>query len=68
MEKRQGWICTDPDCVQFRREAPEKGEKVFELAQVNQYGCNLFRVAHGFIYLNEDVDEDEREILISMYG
>jgi hypothetical protein len=25
-------------------------------------------VAHGFIYLNEDVDEDEREILISMYG
>ena len=32
MEKRQGWICTDPDCVQFRREAPKKGEKVFELA------------------------------------
>lgn len=25
-------------------------------------------MAHGFIYLNEDVDEDEREILISMYG
>lgn len=66
--KRQGWVCTDPDCAQFRREAPKKGEKVFELAQVNQYGCNLFRVAHGFIYLNEDVDEDEREILISMYG
>lgn len=25
-------------------------------------------MAHGFIYLNEDVDEDEREILIAMYG
>lgn len=25
-------------------------------------------MAHGFVYLNEDVDEDEREILISMYG
>lgn len=25
-------------------------------------------MAHGFIYLNEDVDEDESEILISMYG
>ena len=35
MEKRQGWVCTDPDCVQFRREAPEKGKKGFELAQVN---------------------------------
>ena len=67
-KKRKSWVCTDPDCAQFRREAPKKGEKVFELAQVNQYGCNLCRVAHGFIYLNEDVDEDEREILISMYG
>ena len=25
-------------------------------------------MAHGFVYLNEDVDEDEREILIAMYG
>lgn len=62
------WVCTDPDCAQFRREAPEKGDNVFELAQVNQYGCDLFRVAHRFVYLNEDVDENERESLVSMYG
>lgn len=68
MGKRQSWVCTDSDCAQFRREAPEKGDNVFELAQVNQYGCNLFCVAHGFVYLNEDVDEDERERLVSMYG
>lgn len=68
MEERKSWVCTDPDCAQFRREAPEKGDNVFELAQVNQYGCDLFRVAHGFVYLNEDVDENERESLVSMYG
>lgn len=52
-KKRKSWVCIDPDCAQFRREVPKKGEKVFELAQVNQYDYNLFRVAHGFIYLNE---------------
>lgn len=26
-KKRKSWVCTDPDCAQFRREAPEKGEK-----------------------------------------
>lgn len=25
-------------------------------------------MAHGFVYLNEDVDENERESLVSMYG
>lgn len=44
---KKNWVCTDPDCVQFRREAPEHGHNVFELAQVNQYGAGLFRVAHG---------------------
>lgn len=47
MEERKSWVCTDPDCAQFRREAPEKGDNVFELA---------------------DVDENERESLVSMYG
>ena len=32
---KKNWVCTDPDCVQFRREAPEHGHNVFELAQVN---------------------------------
>lgn len=66
---KKNWVCTDPDCVQFRREAPERGSSnVFELAQVNQYGSSLFRVAHGFVYLNDDVDGRERESLCEMYG
>lgn len=67
-KKGKSWVCTDPDCAQFRREAPKKGDNVFELTQVNQYSGDLFRVAHGFVYLNEDVDENERESLVSMYG
>ena len=45
---KKNWVCTDPDCVQFRREAPEHGHNVFELAQVNQDGherdllCELY--------------------------
>lgn len=67
--KKDNWVCTDPDCVQFRREAPERGSSnVFELAQVNQYGFNLFRVAHGFVYLDDDVDGRERESICEMYG
>lgn len=53
------WVCTDPDCVQYRRQILDAGETVFELAQVNQYGDSLFRVAHGHIYLDRDVDDDE---------
>lgn len=47
---------------------PRRAITFSSLAQVNQYGCDLFRVAHGFVYLNEDVDENERESLVSMYG
>lgn len=66
---KKNWVCTDPVCVQFRREAPERGSSnVFELAQVNQYGSNLFRVAHGFVYLDDDVDGRERESICEMYG
>lgn len=66
---KKNWVCADPDCVQFRREAPERGSSnVFELAQVNQYGYNLFRVAHGFVYLDDDVDGRERESICEMYG
>lgn len=60
------WVLTDPDCPQYRRLAPEKGEGVYELMQVNQYGDELFRIAHGFIYPS-DV-EAERENLIRAYG
>lgn len=64
----KNWICTDPDCAQFRREAPEHGHNVFELAQVNQYGADLFRVAHGFVYLDNDIDGRERDSLCELYG
>lgn len=64
----KNWICTDPDYAQFRRAAPEHGRNVFELAQVNQYGDSLFRVAHGFVYLDNDVDGRERDSLCELYG
>ena len=51
--QKSNWICTDIDCAQFRREAPEKGSNVFELAQVNAYG-DTYCVAHGFVYLDMD--------------
>lgn len=65
--QKNNWICTDTDCAQFRREIPEKGSNVFELAQVNAYD-DMYRVAHGFVYLDVDIDEREREKLISFYG
>ena len=58
-----GWICTDPDTMQWRREAPEKGEGVFELAQVNEY-VSHFKVAHGFVY-PADVEDDKDELIAS---
>ena len=61
------WVLTDPDTMQYRRLAPERGEGVYELAQVNQYGDKLFRVAHGFVYMS-DIDADEQGHLISEYG
>lgn len=64
---KKNWVCTNPDCVQFRREAPEHGHNVFELAQVNQYGASLYRVAHGFVYLGNDVDGRERDLLCELY-
>lgn len=64
---KKNWVCTNPDCVQFRREAPEHGHNVFELAQVNQYGASLYRVAHGFVYLDNDVDGRERDLLCELY-
>lgn len=66
--ERKNWICTDPDCAQHRRQAPEHGHNVFELAQVNQYGASLYRVAHGFVYLDNDVDGRERDSLCELYG
>ena len=53
--------------MQFRRMAPEKGDGVYELAQVNQYGDDLFHVAHGFVYPS-DIDADEQARLISEFG
>ena len=66
-DENKNWICTDPDCAQYRRQAPEHGHNVFELAQVNQYGAGLFRVAHGFVYLDNDLDGHERDLLCELY-
>ena len=44
-----------------------KGDGVYELAQVNQYGDDLFHVAHGFVYPS-DIDADEQARLISEFG
>lgn len=65
--QKSNWICTDIDYAQFRREAPEEGSNVFELARVNAYG-DMYCVAHGFVYLDMDVNECKREMLISFYG
>ena len=61
------WIMTDPDTMQHRRLAPERGEGVYELIQINQYGDTLFHVARGFIYPS-DIDANEQARLISEYG
>ena len=61
--QKSNWICIDIDYARFRREAPEKGSNVFELAQVNAYG-DTYCVAHGFVYLDMDVNECKREMLI----
>lgn len=60
------WICTDSDTAQYRRDASEKGEGVFELYQVNQYGEDLFHIAHGFVY-PEDYDPEQNEELVTAY-
>ena len=61
------WVCTDSDTMQWRRLAPEKGESVYEMYQVNQYGSDLFHVAHGFLYPN-DYAVDQNEELLTVYG
>ena len=61
------WICTDSDTAQYRRDASEKGEGVFELYQVNQYGEDLFHIAHGFVY-PEDYDLEQNEELVTAYS
>lgn len=61
------WISTDVDCTQYRRDASEKGEGVFELYQVNQYGEDLFHIAHGFVY-PEDYNPEQNEELVTAYS
>lgn len=61
------WISTDVDCTQYRRDASEKGEGVFELYQVNQYGEDLFHIAHGFVY-PKDYDPEQNEELVTAYS
>lgn len=69
--EQNNWILTDDDCLQFCRPAPEFGERVFELIQINSYaghvdGKPFFQVAHGHVHLDEYSEEETNEIL-SMY-
>lgn len=60
------WVCTDPDCMQFRRTInAENG--IFELYQVGEGPVDEFFIAHGFVYLCE-VSDEERTQFISSYG
>lgn len=63
------WVCTDPDCFQFRRRLGLDLNRmpVFELAQVNACGDDLYRVAHGRVYFS-DLDDEEIEELAEQYG
>ena len=47
--EEKAWVCTDNDCLQFRRRVGVDSNKmpVYELVQVNGYGDDLFHVAHG---------------------
>lgn len=67
--EEKAWVCTDNDCLQFRRRVGVDSNKmpVYELVQVNGYGDDLFHVAHGHVYFS-DVDEDELESLFNEYG
>lgn len=49
--QKSNWICTDIDCAQFRREAPEKGSNVFELAQVNALATCIVSLMGLFILI-----------------
>lgn len=64
----QVWVCTDSDCFQYRRQVGVDACQmpIFELAQVNAYGDDLYRVAHGYVYLN-DLDDEEIEELAEQY-
>lgn len=63
------WVLTDDDIAQYRRRLPDVGgAPVFELTQVNQYGDDLFRVAHGRIYLGFDVSKEQEDFLLDTYG
>lgn len=67
--EEQVWVCTDPDCFQFRRRLGLDLNQmpVFELAQVNLCGDGLFRIAHGRVYFS-DLDDEEIEELAEQYG
>lgn len=65
----EAWICTDSDSLQYRRRIynPYSDATVFELAQINQCGDDLYKVAHGFVY-DSDIDFKETNDLCDMYG
>lgn len=56
------WICTDPDCAQWRRQV---GEDSFELVQVIELPDD-FAVAHGIIYLS-DYKEEEKQMILGFF-
>ena len=66
MSEKYDWVCTDPDCAQYRRCVSDKpGEESFELIQVQEIPGNHYIIAHATISV-KDI-EDEREELMQMY-
>ena len=66
MAEKSAWVCTDPDCCQYRKlVSDEPGNESFHLFQVQE-------IPEGFVIANchvsaEDV-ADERAELLQMYG
>lgn len=63
------WVCTDNDCLQFRRRPDDiENQPVFELVQINEYHDRLYHVAHGRIVFAHDVTEQDIEFLFHSYN
>ena len=66
MSEKYDWVCTDPDCAQYRRCLSDKpGEEVFELIQVQEIPGNHYVIARATIFARDI--ENEREELMQMY-
>lgn len=66
--ERVDWACSDSDSLQFRRRTEDvNGQPAYELVRVNQYGPELFHVAHGRVCFC-DIGADELDALLQECG